>query len=155
MTDYTVNSLSVTLGMDRRTIADRFRDVEPARIEGRSKLYTLAQVITVLAADFLPSGDVDINEAKRRRELALATLAELDVQERQGALIPATDVQTVWSGMLVNARSKFLGMPSKLTPILFGADQQSIQTTITREVHAALSEMADYDPAQYDLPDAA
>jgi phage terminase Nu1 subunit (DNA packaging protein) len=121
MTEFSINALSGALGMDRRTLGDRFRDIEPSRVEGKAKLFSLIQILTALAADFLPEdADVDLNEAKRRRELALAQLAELDLQERRGEVINADEVENTWATVIVNVRSRLLSLPTKAAPLLQG-----------------------------------
>lgn len=122
MTDYTVNAIAVETGMDRRTIAARFSKVSPIRSEGKSKFYSLSQVLSTLAADFVnPDTDDDYNEAKRRRELANAKLAELDLREREGQLVKVDDVRVAWAQIGVNVKQKIMAMPTKAAPLLLGA----------------------------------
>ena len=45
---WSVNALASELNLDRRTIGRRLRAVVPARVEGRSRLYTLRSVFEAL-----------------------------------------------------------------------------------------------------------
>lgn len=45
---FTINSLSEELGFDRRTLKKRLKNVAPVKVEGRSRYYSLSQVLSVL-----------------------------------------------------------------------------------------------------------
>lgn len=145
MSEFTINALSGALGMDRRTLGDRFRDIEPSRVEGKAKLFSLLQILTALAADFLPeNSDVDLNEARRRRELALAQLAELDLQERRGEVIGASEVESTWATVITNVRSRLLSLPTKAAPMLQGVTGLAETNEVLRGlVYEALRELSD------------
>ncbi|MDX6748797.1 hypothetical protein SH611_03150 [Geminicoccaceae bacterium 1502E] len=49
--DYSVSALSVEFGLDRRTVANRLAKVPPCRVQGRTKYWRLADVLTQLAPE--------------------------------------------------------------------------------------------------------
>lgn len=57
-------------------------------------------------------------EARRRRELAEANLAEMKQAEMQGTLIRTDAVRRAWAAKITGARDALLQIPSRLAPVL-------------------------------------
>ena len=77
--------------------------------------------------------------AKRRKE-------ELELDELDGELHRAVDVERIVSQMLVKFRSKILSLPTKLTPSMAEtSDKGKINGILTEAVNEALEELSDYD----------
>ena len=66
----------------------------------------------------------DYAAARARKEEALASLAELDLQTRRNELIPADAVQEHWSGMIATMRQIMLALPSRLAAVVPGCETQ-------------------------------
>ena len=76
---------------------------------------------------------------------------ELTVLQMENKLHPADQVKSIWGAIAVAVKSRLLSMPVKLAPQLLGIDDSAeIQAMISREVHDALGEIADYDPALFE-----
>jgi phage terminase Nu1 subunit (DNA packaging protein) len=65
-----------------------------------------------------PGGAADIDrdavvEARVRRQLAQAEIAELDLAERRGELVSARDVETRIRDVFAHCRNRLLGVPSR------------------------------------------
>lgn len=58
--------------------------------------------------------DPDIAESRRRHEYAKARMAEIDLQERMGKLCVAADMERVMVEAYTRAKTKLLGIPSRL-----------------------------------------
>jgi hypothetical protein len=86
----------------------------------------------------------DYNQARARRETALASLAELDLAKQRGELIPADQVLQAWSGIFSVVRSILLGLPSRIAGGVAGAaTTQEISAAAMVVVREALYELAE------------
>jgi Phage DNA packaging protein Nu1 len=88
------------------------------------------------------AGQSSIGEARRRRALAQAVLAELAAAKMRGELVPVEEVARVWDRIVANCRARLLAIPSKLTPRLSGlTDRSVIYAALESEIHEALTEL--------------
>lgn len=81
-------------------------------------------------------------EARARREMALAKLAEDDLLRRRGELVEVAGVEAGWAKLITEAKTKLLGIPSKLglrAPHLARADIVLVDDLI-REALEALAD---------------
>jgi hypothetical protein len=80
--------------------------------------------------------------AAARRETALADLAELDVLERKAELVPAADVSARWVEVVTVAKTKLLGLPTRIKQRLphISANDVRVIDDLVRE---ALENLAD------------
>lgn len=90
------------------------------------------------------------HETKRQRSRLLKARADkavLEVKQAEQALIDMADVKTIWANHIVAAKTKLLGMPSKLAPILAEiTDPAAIQEEVKRLVFEILTELANDKP---------
>lgn len=83
-----------------------------------------------------------MEEAKRRKEIAVANLKELDEQERRGELIDRSQAVD-WVGSLVDeARTAFQALPRRMAPILYGKEIRDSEATLRKEVNRILNKLA-------------
>ncbi len=59
---------------------------------------------------------VSANEARRRKEVALARLREMEADEKAGKLIATDRVKDAWVKILSAVKTAVLRMPDKLAP---------------------------------------
>ncbi|MEO1265938.1 MAG: terminase small subunit [Pseudomonadota bacterium] len=87
----------------------------------------------------------DIDEAQRRKEIALAQLRQLEVEERAGRLIPTDEVLNNVRVGLAKVRSKMLGLPASIAPRLgrIGNKPAVIQAELQEAISAILTELSD------------
>jgi hypothetical protein len=86
----------------------------------------------------------DYNQARARREEALASLAEIDLQTRRNELIPADQVEQAWSGIFSVVRTILLGLPNRIAGGVAGAaTTQEISAAAMVVVREALYELAE------------
>ena len=89
-------------------------------------------------------GDYEAHRA--RLTAAKADVAEIAAKIAKGQAHDAGAVEAVWTDMLMNCRSKLLGMPSKLAPKLRKESDLAVcKDLIEQAVHDALAELAAYD----------
>jgi hypothetical protein len=127
----------------------QIRDVETADREWHANTRpTLANMATTTPprATAQPTDDgvctvPDINESRARREAALAGLAELDLEERRGKLVPVDEARATVIDRFTAVRTRLLGLPSRCRqqlPNLTDVDVRMIDDL----VREALEELA-------------
>lgn len=97
----------------------------------------------------LADGEVDFEEEKGLHERVKRHISELKLQIMKGELHKAEDVEIVMMDMLVAFKTKIMGIPSKVAPILENRDAAFIKDRLTKEVIEALNELKDYDPKAF------
>jgi len=95
------------------------------------------------------SGDI-VEESTRLKKFQ-ADKAELEVNQLEGKLIPASLVRDTWSGLVGNAHAKFLNIPTNLAhQVLAAEDYNQATDLIKNSIHEALEELSgDGIPAEY------
>ncbi|HEY4359415.1 MAG TPA: hypothetical protein VGN17_00500 [Bryobacteraceae bacterium] len=84
-------------------------------------------------------------EAQRRKEIALASLRELELQVKQGDLAPIAEVNAWVAGMIVEARNILLRIaPDLRDRLAIETDPAAIDRLIAAEVDRALAALAQY-----------
>jgi hypothetical protein len=86
----------------------------------------------------------DYNHARARREEALASLAEIELQVKRNELIPADAVQQYWEGMVSRMRGKMLNLPGRLAAATMGCETlQEAEREAMMLVRECLFELAE------------
>jgi phage terminase Nu1 subunit (DNA packaging protein) len=95
------------------------------------------------------SGDI-VEESTRLKKFQ-ADKAELEVNQLEGKLIPASLVRDTWSGLVANAHAKFLNIPTNLAhQVLAAEDFSQAADLIKNSIHEALEELSgDGIPTEY------
>ncbi len=92
---------------------------------------------------------VDYWKEHGKHEKAKRELAELKLEKERGKLYEAKTVELAMTEQLVMLRTKLLGIPTKLAPILEGKDKDTIFSIINSEIEENLSEMSKYNPDMF------
>lgn len=78
------------------------------------------------------------------KEEAIARIKNLEVEEKEGQLVRAEDVEQVWNDLIANCKAKFLALPTKVALQLSGiSDPEEIQSILKRLFDQALEELSD------------
>lgn len=94
----------------------------------------------------------DIELEKLLHERVKKRKSELMVAQLENKLHREEDVERVWSNMVVATKARLLAIPVRISPLLVGEDDiNEIQAIIKREIYEALNEVADYDPAAFEV----
>lgn len=89
----------------------------------------------------------DYDDQRERLNAAQAEKVETENAVRRGELAQVSDVIRFVSDHIVAARAKILGAAAKLSPQLVGInDPNIIAARIRAEMHAALAELAEWEP---------
>lgn len=81
----------------------------------------------------------DWNVSRARRESALATLAELELAEKQESVLNAEETETTIIELCRTTRDRILGIPKRVAPMVAGLDdERKIARLIHDELETAL-----------------
>lgn len=149
--------LGELFGVSDRRIRQMSEEGTVARAaKGRYKLVESVKnyILTLkMAADGMgieiEDGAVDLEEEKGLHERVKRHISELKLQIMRGEVHKAEDVETVMMDMLTAFRTRILGIPSKVAPILENRDAIYIKDRLTNEVMDALNELKDYEPKAF------
>jgi len=97
--------------------------------------------------DKLKSGaeaEMNVAEAKRRREVALALKAELELAKERGQLVVIDDLMGEFSAALVQVRAGLVSMPSRLSGLLAHQDEDKITEQLDSEISDLLEHLSEY-----------
>lgn len=119
----TTNALSAAFRLDRRTVARRLdrAGVQPVERRGREARFDLRGAAMALLedelADRLAAGAEDASlitlaEARRRRAVAEAKLAELNAAQREGELVPGANAERIVVNLATATRQMMLAIPT-------------------------------------------
>ena len=81
--------------------------------------------------------------AKLRKEIALATKAELDVAERKGELQPRAEVEQQAIARILAVKAALLGLAARVTPRAVGQDGATIHAIVEEEARRILDGFAE------------
>ena len=83
------------------------------------------------------------DDARTRREIAEANLAEMKESEQRGELIRVDAVKTALAHAYSATRDALLQIPARLAPLLAAdAEPASVQNSLYSEIHQALQHLA-------------
>jgi len=133
-TPLTQAQVAVLLGLSRRRLSQL--DAEgagPPRDPDAS--YPIAEL-----GVWLRRNVTDPDRARLKK--AQASLAELDLREREGGLHATAQVEAHWSGMVLSFRSRALNLPHVAAPLVAGKSMPEAQATLQGLVNEMLEELA-------------
>ena len=139
---YTATRLAAELGIDGRRLRDVLTRVTPIETKGRSKLYLLRDVVPHVAK-YLGAPDViDLNVERARKMKAEAELAEMELAKLRDETINVEAASIVWGEIVTLAKSRLLGIPAKMAPIVAVEDTPAIcKALIEEQVVEVLDEL--------------
>ncbi len=151
------NAFAEASGIDRRTVSKRLEGIEPTRTQGRASLYPLETLLRACALDvcrlYLPTYQAkpvngeSLEEAKTRKESALASLHELELAEKTGKLLDAEQTAEWWTRIITNAKTKLLAIPTKAAPLVIGCKTPAqAKDVLERHIYEALTELSATNP---------
>ncbi len=84
----------------------------------------------------------DRDEARTRREIAEANLAELREAEERGDLIRVDAIRSALAGMIASTRDSLLQIPARVSPVLaVETDAARVHDMLQAELHQALAQL--------------
>ncbi len=89
----------------------------------------------------------DYDTARTRKMNADAEIAELELARIRGTLCLTDDVVSAWETVLQAAKAKFLGLPTKIAPVLANeTDVGIVKDLLEQQLREALTELSNYQP---------
>ena len=89
----------------------------------------------------------DYDTARTRKMNADAEIAELELARIRGTLCLTDDVVAAWETVLQAAKAKFLGLPTKMAPIVANeTDTGIVKDLLEQQLREALTELSNYQP---------
>jgi hypothetical protein len=87
---------------------------------------------------------VSANEARRRKELALAEIREMEAAEKAGRLIPADQLEAVWADIRNKIKGAVLRIPVNCAAkVAAFRDAREARAVLMVECEAILKELSD------------
>lgn len=100
--------------------------------------------------EYADDGDeVSFDKEKAYHERASRHMAELKLAKMKGEVHESKNVQSVMTDMLMNFKTKCLGIPSKIAPILESKSKTYILDYMRNEMNQLLEELTDYSPKDF------
>ena len=93
-----------------------------------------------------PDGSESYAEAKRRRAVADATVAELKAGQAAGRLIDLAEVEQAFAEIGFILRARVLALPANLVSELEGLTASQIHSTLKKHVHQLLHDLHENSP---------
>ena len=90
-------------------------------------------------------GDLDPRREKAQLDRVRREIAEIERDERRGALLPRDLVIQTWQGIVAAAKARLLALPSRVGPRVAGLDAAEASELLRHEIHEALHELARAD----------
>jgi hypothetical protein len=84
------------------------------------------------------SAKVSANEARRRKELALAEIREMERDQKRGTLLPAAEVRKVWAERLAALKDRVLMLPDRLAARLANRNEGDVRVILRDELEECL-----------------
>lgn len=116
--------------------------------QGREVLFNLADVVRFIEAEATARATannpvtVDIEQSKARKLAAEASLAEMELQQKRGELVPIAEVARTVGEEYAAVRAKLLAIPSKVAPMVAAeSTDAACRALLTREIHDAMLEL--------------
>ena len=92
------------------------------------------------------AGAPDYAAERARFIRARADLAEMEAEERRGALIAADEIETAWIAVLALLRTRLLALPDRLAPLVYEQDNLAGTRDLLRgTLREVLEDMASSD----------
>ena len=152
---WSVSALAVEFGLDRRTVAQRLNNVEPAETKGRGKKYKLQDAAKAIIGQVnVGNGIVSYDEAKARKMAAEAELSEIQLQKERGDVLSIEVVNIINNEIFGNFRAKLLALPAKAAPDVFASSNvKEAKAILRKNINAVLEELSNMLVETYDTED--
>ena len=151
------------LGVSKARVSQYLADGLPVRPDGRLDLdrasaWVRANVANTEANGYAPLGHDHARERSRLMR-AKASMAELELARLRRELLPADEVEAGWAQAIGRSRALLLGIPPGVAAEIVVAvrsepddelAERLVRERLTRDIDAALSELADTSAADDD-----
>jgi hypothetical protein len=85
--------------------------------------------------------EMPLSEAKRRREIILLRIDEMEYKERKGEIVRIETVKKHWATIATILRNNLLAIPTKAAPYCVGKSANEIKEILSDELNKVLEDM--------------
>ena len=157
--DTTVNSteMAVVLGVTARRVRQLVQDGVLTSDNGQLPLAeSVARYIAFISRDTKSAQERELDSQRKKAEVALkmskAKKAKMEIDELEGTMHRAEDVQAFTSDLIYTIRSSLMALPGRLAMDAAAAQTPAdASACIKREVYKVMRELSQYkyDPEKY------
>ena len=142
LSELSLNQLGELTGLSYRVIKERLKGLSPSNEDDRCRYYFPRDALPLLFQVQLGKKN-DLNFEKTRLVKAQADRAEYEFDALKADLVSVTDVKSEWHSLVASFRSKILGLPTKLSPVLARLPSAvEIESELKASIHEALEELS-------------
>ena len=145
---WSLSALSAELEINRRSLTRKLDDLPPEEqkeVSGRQeKKWKLIEVIKHLYdPPMTQEGVIDYKEARRRKLLAEAELAEIQLAKEKKEAISIQIANQLWEAAITACRARLLAIPVEASSFLITETKESeIESYLEGVIHEGLNELA-------------
>lgn len=88
---------------------------------------------------------IQLDEARRRKEVATALQAELTLAKEREQVANIDDLMANFAESLIRVRAKLVSMPSRMSGLLAYLDEAEIEKKMDSDITDILNELSEYD----------
>lgn len=152
-----INQLCQLTGSSYRTIKKRLSRLDPISEDGRTLFFDPKRALPMIygpaiSADEDPLDAMVLDPVRQSARLAKARAdkTELEIKILKREMIPAPEVETEWSALVIAFRAKMLTISSKAAQTITAAGKKDfhvVKGCIDELIYEALNELKDYEPS--------
>lgn len=152
---WTVSSLAVEFGLDRRTVAQRLNNIQPVEIKGRVKKYDMQDAAKAIIGQVQTGeGILSYDEARARKMAAEAELSEIELQKERAEVLSVDVVNIINNEIYGNFRAKLLALPARAAPDVFSSSNvKEAKAILRKNINGVLEELSNMLVETYDFED--
>lgn len=83
-----------------------------------------------------------MDEAKRRKEIAVANMKEMEEQRLRGDLIERNEAIKWVTGLVAESKAVLLALPRRMAPVVYGKEVRDSESLLRKEVINALNKLS-------------
>lgn len=138
---WTVNALAVEFGINNKTMKKRLEGLEPDEVRGGSNYYLLKHVWIHLQRN--EEGKLDPQQESAELNRRKREKLELEIEIMRKEYISVVEMERAITEPILNAKTKLLGMASKLATLVPAISTiEEAQSIIGAQVRETLDELA-------------
>ena len=141
--------LAEILGVSERSLTEWQKEGMPLVYDGdrgESNEYDTAAVITWWINR--EKAKASLETPRDKLYLAQERLAQLQISEKEGALVSVAELEQAYSHLVLTCRQRLLAIPGRLAPLLeTTAGMDNKRALLAEAVDEALAELSNYEPS--------
>lgn len=139
---WTINRLATEFAIDRRTVARRLARLQPVGTTPQgTPAYVLQDAAPLLTQDAVAGGRLDLEEARRRKLIAEARLAELELARQSREVVDVATVEALVEEHYATVRQRLRAIPARLAGQLAVPEPAAARHVLQQAIEEALAEL--------------